>query len=315
MTLPADADSDPLDHQPPSRRRRPRLRRGGRTRRPRRWELVSPTGADVVSLRQLKPRERVRVTLPSMFTAANLACGFGAVLLAFRDYHLWAAALVAFSIVFDVLDGAVARLVGATSPFGMQLDSMADLISFGVAPAVLIHTWALTQWPVLAWLFAFFWLGCAAFRLARFNVTIDPLADKRYFIGLPSPGAAGVPVATIFALGTLPRGSMPLDWWFLLPMAVSFLPALLMISNVRFRSFRNLISLSSPRPALCVAVALLIAGLLVSPGYTGLVIAYAYVLTAPAGWVTAPLRRKLLGPHSCAPPRHPLTSVFLTGDR
>lgn len=294
---------------PRARRRLPRLRRGAR--RPRRWELVSPTGADVVSLRQLRPSERIRVTLPSMFTAANLACGFAAVLLAFRDHFLLAASLVAAAIVFDILDGAVARLVGATSPFGMQLDSMSDLISFGVAPAVLVHTWALQQWPVLSWLAAFLWLGCAAFRLARFNVTIDPLADKRYFIGLPSPGAAGVPVATIFALGTLPRGALPLDWWFLLPMTVSVLPALLMVTNVRFRSFRNLISLQSPRPALLVLVLALLAGLWISPGYTGLVVAYAYLLTAPLGWLTAPIRRRIFGPESVAPPRSGLPSVFL----
>lgn len=306
------APAPPQHPSDPGRRlRRPRLRRGTRQRRLKRWELVSPTGADVVSLRQLKPRERFRVTLPSMFTAANLGCGFASVLLAFRDHHMLAAAMVAFSIIFDILDGAVARLVGATSPFGMQLDSMADLISFGVAPAVLIHTWALKQWPVLAWLFAFFWLGCAAFRLARFNVTIDPLADKRYFIGLPSPGAAGVPIATIFALGTLPRGYMPLDWWFLLPIMVSVVPALLMISNVRFRSFRNVISLHSPKPALFVLVVALAIGLVISPGYTGLTIAYAYVLTAPAGWLTTPIRRRVFGPDSVAPPRHVLQSVFL----
>ena len=93
--------------------------------------------------------------------------------------------------MLDIADGFVARLIGATSPFGLQLDSLADLISFGLAPAVLVHTWALDDWPVLSWLAAFFWLACAAFRLARFNVTIDPLADKRYFVGLPSPGAAG----------------------------------------------------------------------------------------------------------------------------
>ena len=85
--------------------------------------------------------------------------------------------------MLDIADGAVARLVGATSPFGVQLDSLADLVSFGVAPAVLVHTWALPENPVLAWLSAFFWLACAAFRLARFNVTVDPLADKKYFVG------------------------------------------------------------------------------------------------------------------------------------
>ena len=167
-----------------------------------RWRLKSPSGAAVVSLRQLNTRERLRVTAPSMFTTGNMACGFSAILLAFDDQFTWAAALLAGSIVLDIADGAVARLVGATSPFGVQLDSLADLVSFGVAPAVLVHTWALPENPVLAWLSAFFWLACAAFRLARFNVTVDPLADKKYFVGLPSPGATLVVIATILALQT-----------------------------------------------------------------------------------------------------------------
>ena len=137
-----------------------------------------------------------------MFTTGNMACGFSAILLAFADKFTWAAALLAGSIVLDIADGAVARLVGATSPFGVQLDSLADLVSFGLAPAVLVHTWALPENPVLAWLSAFFWLACAAFRLARFNVTVDPLADKKYFVGLPSPGATLVVIATILALRT-----------------------------------------------------------------------------------------------------------------
>ena len=202
-----------------------------------RWRLRSPSGAAVVSLRQLNTRERLRVTSPSMLTTGNMACGFSAVLLAFGDHFTWAAAMLAGSIVLDIADGAVARLVGATSPFGVQLDSLSDLVSFGLAPAVLVHTWALPENPVLAWLSAFLWLACAAFRLARFNVTVDPLADKKYFVGLPSPGATLVVIATIVALGTPEHGP-----GMLVPVAVSVVPALLMVTTVRFRSFRGLLS-------------------------------------------------------------------------
>ena len=163
----------------------------GRRRILERWRLVSPTGAKVVSLRQLPKRERARLLAPSAFTTLNMMSGLSSVLLAFRGDFTLAAALIAVSIVLDIADGFVARLVGATSPFGLQLDSLADLISFGLAPAVLVHTWALDDCPVLAWLAAFLWLCCAAFRLARFNVTVDPTADKRYFVGLPSPGGSG----------------------------------------------------------------------------------------------------------------------------
>lgn len=285
----------------------------GRRRILDRWRLVSPTGARVVSLRQLPKRERARLMAPSAFTTLNMISGFSSVLLAFRGSFTFAAVLIAASIVFDIADGFVARLVGATSPFGLQLDSLADLISFGLAPAVLVHTWALDEWPLLAWLAAFLWLACAAFRLARFNVTIDPAADKRYFVGLPSPGAAGVVIATIFALDTpvWGPGSGPWQAWF--PLLVSVAPALLMVMTVRFRSFRTLLSPRTPRARAGTALIglAIVLGLVVSPGITGLVVAYGYVLTAPLGVLTATLRERWFGHDSVAPPRRRMPSVFL----
>ena len=148
--------------------------------------------------------------------------GLSSVLLAFREHFTLAAVLIAVSIIMDIADGGVARLVGATSPFGLQMDSLADLISFGFAPAILVHTWALPDYPILSWLAAFFWLGCAAFRLARFNVTVDPTADKRYFVGLPSPAAAAVVMATIFALNQPEAGGY--DASLIVPIVISVVP-------------------------------------------------------------------------------------------
>ncbi|MFL6150808.1 MAG: CDP-diacylglycerol--serine O-phosphatidyltransferase [Ornithinibacter sp.] len=288
----------------------------GRRRILDRWRLVSPSGAKVVSLRQLPKRERARLLAPSAFTTVNMMSGLSSVMLAFDGHFTVAAALIGVSIVFDIADGFVARLIGATSPFGLQLDSLADLVSFGLAPAILVHTWALDEWPVLSWLAAFFWLACAAFRLARFNVTIDPLADKRYFVGLPSPGAALVVMATILAVDS-PHwgpGSGPWRAWF--PLLVSVVPALLMVMTVRFRSFRNLLSPRTGKGRLTTAgVALaIVAGLLIAPGLTGIVVAYGYVLTAPLGVLTAPLRERWLGSEAVAPPRRRMPSVFLPLD-
>ena len=278
--------------------------------RRRRFRIASPSGAEVVSLRQLPTRERLRVTAPSMFTAANMACGFSAVPLAFNGHGHWAAILMTVAIFMDVADGAVARLVGATSPFGVQLDSLADLISFGLAPAVLVYTWVLPEWPVIAWVAAYFWLACAAFRLARFNFTIDPHADKNYFIGMPSPGAAAVVIATVFALD-LPEANVGPS--ILLPAVISVVPALLMVSTVRFRSFRNLVSPQTQQARVITGLIVLafITGLVFAADRTMLVVAYTYVLTAPLGVITAPLRRKLFGPDSVAPPRVKQQSVFL----
>lgn len=250
---------------------------------------------------------------PSAFTTLNMFSGFSSVLLAFDGQFRWAALLIGVSIIFDIADGYVARLVGATSPFGVQLDSLADLISFGLAPAVLVHTWALDEWPLLSWTVAFLWLACAAFRLARFNVTIDPAADKRYFVGLPSPGAAAVVMATIFALNEpyWRPATGPWSAWF--PLVVSVVPALLMVMTIRFRSFRTLLSPTTTRGRIGTALVVLavVAGLIVAPGLTGVAVAYGYVLTAPLGVITAPIRARLFGPDSVAPPRQRMPSVFL----
>ncbi|RNM14435.1 CDP-diacylglycerol--serine O-phosphatidyltransferase [Nocardioides pocheonensis] len=295
-------------HAAARRRRRRILRR-------RRFRIASHSGAEVVSLRQLPNKEKLRVTAPSMFTAANMACGFSAVPLAFNDHSHWAAALMTLAIVMDICDGAVARMIGATSPFGVQLDSLADLISFGLAPAVLVYTRVLPEWPVVAWVAAYLWLACAAFRLARFNFTIDPTADKRYFVGMPSPGAAAVVIATVIALD---RPELAVGPRILLPACISVVPALLMVSTIRFRSFRDLVTPRTRQARVTTALVAVafVAGLAVAPAATMLVVAYSYVLTAPLGVLTGPARARIFGPQSVAPPRRRQQSVFLpiTGD-
>ena len=235
-------------------------------------------------------RRRARSWLPSMFTLANMMCGFFAILVAFRGEYRLACALIALSVVFDIADGAVARLVGAVSPFGLQFDSLADLVSFGLAPALLafaLFSDGRDSLDALGWIACFLWVACAAIRLARFNTTIDPTADKRYFIGLPSPGAAGVVLASVFAFGDAMQGRDRL--WVLLVVA---LPALLMVSNVRFRSFRSLVSPKSGRPYGLIATALLlVVGFAVAPVVTGCVLAYGYLLAPVLVPVFSPLAR------------------------
>ncbi len=190
-------------------------------------------GAEVVSLRQLSTREKLRVTSPSMFTAANMACGFSAVPLAFNDHSQWAAALMTVAIVMDIADGAVARLVGATSPFGVQLDSLADLISFGLAPAVLVYTWVLPEWPVIAWFAAYFWLACAGVPARAVQLHHRPDRRQALLRGHAEPrrrgrrdrhrGRPGHPASSRSG-----RRSCS-------PACISVVPALLMVSTVRFR--------------------------------------------------------------------------------
>ena len=154
----------------------------------------------------------------------------------------------------------------------------------------------------LAWLSAFFWLACAAFRLARFNVTVDPLADKKYFVGLPSPGATLVVIATILALRTPEHGP-----GMLVPVAVSVIPA---AADGHHRPLpvlpRAALAAGPPRPGprrLCSALRLVV-GLVLDAAATGLVVACAYLLTAPLGVLTAPVRARVFGAQAVAPPRH-----------
>lgn len=287
----------------------------GLTRRRRfaRWRLESHSGADVVSLRQLSAREQLRVTAPSLITTMNMACGFSSVLLATKEHFTLAAALIAIAVLFDIADGAVARLVGATSPFGIQLDSLADLVSFGLAPAFLIYAWVLPEWPVVAWVAAFLWLACAAFRLARFNFTIDPTDDKRYFIGLPSPAGAAIVMSTVLALDSPEAAGLGVGPSILAPVLISLVPAWLMVSTIRFRSFRDLVSPRTRQARVTTGLVALavVVGLVVTPAATLFVAAYTYLLTAPLGVLTAPLRRRLFGEQSVAPPRQRQQSVFL----
>ncbi|MBB3085983.1 CDP-diacylglycerol--serine O-phosphatidyltransferase [Geodermatophilus sabuli] len=235
-------------------------------------------------------RRRALATLPSLFTLANMMCGFAAILVSIRGQYTLAAVLVGLSVVFDITDGAVARLVGAVTPFGLQFDSLADLVSFGLAPALLAFTLfseGRDEWDPLGWVVCFLWVACAAIRLARFNTTIDPTADKRYFTGMPSPGAAGVVLASVFAFGDQMHGRDRL--WVLLIVAV---PALLMVSTVRFRSFRSLVSPKSGKPYGLIAAALaVVVGFALAPVVTGCVLAYGYLLAPVLVPLLSPLSR------------------------
>jgi CDP-diacylglycerol---serine O-phosphatidyltransferase len=237
-------------------------------------------------------RRRALAMLPSLFTLANMMCGFAAILVSIRGQYSLAALLIGLSIIFDITDGAVARLVGAVTPFGLQFDSLADLVSFGLSPALLAFTLfsqGRDEWDPLGWIACFVWLACAAIRLARFNTTVDPTADKRYFTGLPSPGAAGVVIASVFAFGDHMQGRERL--WVLLVVVV---PALLMVTNIRFRSFRSLVSPKSGRPYALIAAAVVIAiGLVVTPEWTGIALAYGYLLAPILIPLVSPLARLL----------------------
>ena len=223
--------------------------------------------------------------LPSLFTVANLFCGWACVVYAMRGQFETAAPFIGFAIVLDMLDGRIARLTGSSSAFGVEFDSLADLISFGMAPAALTFQWGLVPLGRLGWAVGFLYLTAAAVRLARFN--IQRVADKRYFVGMPSPSAAGIPAATIFfyPYDLTERGPA------VLALVMLMVPALLMVSTFRFRSMKTL-NLAAPRNPKVLVIAAGVMALLVA--YTHemlLALAYGYLLSPIVEWAISRGRR------------------------
>lgn len=172
--------------------------------------------------------------VPNIVTTANMFCGFFSVVAAIHDDFLSSAWAIVAAAVFDMLDGRIARLAKATSQFGVEYDSLSDLISFGMAPAILLYLWALEPFGRIGWAAAFLFVACGALRLARFNVNSN-LVPKQYFQGLPIPMAAGI-VATFIIF------CQPMDWTEMQfsMLLLSFALASLMVSTIRFPSFKEL---------------------------------------------------------------------------
>ena len=201
-------------------------------------------------LRQ-KVQARGIFLLPSLLTTGNLFCGFFAMLLTVESRYFEASLAIFVAMVMDMLDGRVARLMKATSQFGVEFDSLADVVSFCVAPGFLIYSFALAGLGRPAWFAAFLFVICGALRLARFNVYTG-VVDRRFFVGLPTPAAAGVLVSTVLLLY---REESPR--WVLVAIAVgTYLTALLMVSTFRYWSFKE-VDFARRRPAQTLLVVVL----------------------------------------------------------
>jgi CDP-diacylglycerol--serine O-phosphatidyltransferase len=222
---------------------------------------------------------RVAYALPTAFTAGNMFLGFVSVMksfegvlavaggrLDFNPHFQIAAVMIGLAVLLDGLDGRIARMTNTTSDFGREMDSLADAITFGVAPAVLAFAWGVYSVDTagsaiirdhllrLGYFVCFVFLCCGTMRLARFNITTNPVPknpgrpDRKYFVGLPIPAAAGMVAAVVFA-----ADSAPLQWW---PLTVGWIAllallAFLMVSTWRYRSFKDL-NLMRPRSPIIV---------------------------------------------------------------
>lgn len=175
--------------------------------------------------------------LPNLMTIANLFCGFISVIFSIKAEFKMAAIAVVIAAVFDQLDGRLARLTHATSKFGAELDSLCDLVSFGLAPAMLMYLWALNPYGRIGMMACFLFVACGALRLARFNVQVG-VVEKNYFQGLPIPMAAGILTSSYLAFDEL--GWAPTEWRSGLLFVMVVLMAFVMVSNFRYRSFKDI---------------------------------------------------------------------------
>jgi len=215
--------------------------------------------------------------LPSLFTVGNIFCGYVSIVKATTgDYDL-AALLILIAALLDALDGRVARLTGTSSDFGVQFDSIADVISFGVAPAVLSFAWSLSTFGRVGWTVSFLFVICGAMRLARFNIQSSH-QDRRFFVGMPIPAAACIIATTIYAHPEPPDadndpiiGVMLL----LLVLLVSFL----MVSRVRYRSFKDLDLKSRRSPKYLLIPAALLGVAALHPQAVLLLTGFAYLIS------------------------------------
>ena len=215
------------------------MRRHGKGLRRRRWNELR------------EKRGRGIFLLPALLTIGNLFFGFYSLILTLDQRYPEAAYAVFVAMIMDMLDGRVARLVKATSQFGVEFDSLADVVSFCVAPAFLLYAFALADMPRAAWFGTALLLICGALRLARFNVQTGTV-DKRFFVGLPTPAGAALVVSTVILLN-----GAELSRWVLVAVASgSYVIALLMVSTFRYWSFKD-VDFARRRPVQTLLVVIL----------------------------------------------------------
>jgi CDP-diacylglycerol---serine O-phosphatidyltransferase len=201
--------------------------------------LLRRRGRPRVPLRHRMRSDKLRrgvYLIPSLFTAGNLMCGFFSVIATFNGEFINAALFIILANVLDGIDGYAARLTKTTSQFGVEFDSLADVVSFGVAPAVLVYIWALVPWQNWGWLAACTYVVCGALRLSRFNVQAQGAA-KNHFVGLPIPAAAQMITSTVIMFYYLGGAGSPSRHLTLL--LVIYGLAVLMVSNIPYLSLKN----------------------------------------------------------------------------
>jgi CDP-diacylglycerol--serine O-phosphatidyltransferase len=241
-----------------------------------------------------RPRRGIYL-LPNLLTTGGLLAGYFAIVSAIGGRYEDAAIAVFVAGVLDGIDGRVARMTNTQSAFGVQYDSLADLVSFGLAPSLVMYAWALSSlqslgpvWGKVGWAAAFLYAACAALRLARFNTQVG-VVDKRWFLGLSSPAAAGLLMSYVWTLEDSAQDSTKLVF---LSLGVTVAAALLMVSGIRYWSFKSRpVNERVPFLWMLIVVGLLVL-LVIDPPRVLLAVTWLYALSGPVMWVLSRRRAR-----------------------
>jgi CDP-diacylglycerol--serine O-phosphatidyltransferase len=239
--------------------------------------------------------------LPNAITTIALFAGFFAIVQAMNNKFALAASAVFVAMVFDALDGRVARLTRTQSPFGAEYDSLSDMVSFGAAPALVIYEWALKGMGRMGWVAAFVYCACAALRLARFNTNIGVI-DKRYFQGLPSPAAAGLIAGFVWTMEAFHREPQRIYEMRWIAWGLAVFAGLTMVSNVRFYSGKDINLRRSVPFGVVVAIVMVIVGLSQVAENLPELLFSIFVLYAGSGYVLLVVGRFRRKPPPAPPP-------------
>jgi CDP-diacylglycerol--serine O-phosphatidyltransferase len=219
--------------------------------------------------------------LPNLFTTASLFAGFYSIVASVQEKYYIAALAILVSLVFDGLDGRIARFTNTTSKFGAEYDSLADLIAFGVAPSLLAYIWAISLDGKLGWMAGFLFIACGALRLARYNIQIG-IIDSKVFNGLPIPAAASVIATTVIFFHFI---DIEGKYYHSYLTYFVILLSLLMVSNIKYYSFKGM----NLRSRLPFTLFLIIVGILLviyyKPEIMAFVIMLGYAISGPVWWV------------------------------
>lgn len=225
--------------------------------------------------------------LPNLFTTGSLFAGFYGIVSTLNGNFLTAAWFILIASIFDGLDGKVARLTGTVSKFGVEYDSLADLVAFGVAPGLLMYSWALKPFGKLGWLAAFLYVVCGALRLARFNVQVTTVESKR-FVGLPIPAAASMVAACVLLFyhlggpGEIRKVSV---------LILIYVLAALMVSNFRYYSFKDPELVKRQPFGFLVLAIFVIIVIVAEPQIMFFLLFISYTLSGPIGYLVHLLRK------------------------